>query len=62
MLLESEECPKILSAIKAYQKKPSEEAHKELTETLRKQVVEHAKELMTDDQITRFVNDIPKID
>jgi hypothetical protein len=62
MLLEGEDYPKILSAIKSYQKQPSEEARAELTETLRKQIVEHAKELMTDDQIVRFIRDIPKID
>lgn len=62
ILLEGGDYPKILAVIKSYQKQPTETAREELTETLRKQIVERAKELMTDEQIVRFIKDIPKID
>lgn len=62
MLLEGEEHPKILAAVKRYQKNPDQKAKVELTENLRKQIMDHAKELMTDDQIEKFVTEIPGLD
>jgi len=62
MLLESDESSKVLASIRKFQKQPTKEQKNELILNLRQRITTHAKDLMTDEQIERFINDIPKIE
>lgn len=61
MLLEDEDYMKVLYSVKKFKKDPTSEHRNDLVNDLRKKITEHAKGLMTDEQINKFINDMPNI-
>lgn len=62
LLLETEDYLQVLSAVKKYRTNPTKDARNNLIVDFRKRLTEHAKNLMTDEQINKFINDIPKME